>query len=69
MLVGSVARGTDRADSDGDFLCEWAPGTTLLDMAGLEVELEDLLGCRVQLISARMLEPPYTSMLGDAMPL
>ena len=68
-LVGSVARGTDRPDSDCDFLCSFAPGTTLLDIAGLETALEDMLGCTVQISSEQMLEEPYTSMLDDAIPL
>ena len=68
-MVGSVARGTDRPDSDCDFLCDFAPGTTLLDIAGLETALEDMLGCTVQLISEQTLEEPYTSMLDDAIPL
>lgn len=65
-LVGSAARGVDDPDSDVDFVCEWAPGASLFDASGLLVELEDLLGCSVDITSARMLEPPYTSMLDDA---
>ena len=68
-MVGSVARGADRPDSDCDFLYNFAPGTTLLDIAGLETALEDMLGCTVQLISEQTLEEPYTSMLDDAIPL
>ena len=68
-LVDSVSRGTDRPDSDCDFLCRFAPGTTLIDLAGLEIALEEMLGCPVQLSSERMLEEPYTSMLDDAIAL
>ena len=66
-LAGSVARGTDGPDSD--CVCEFAPGTTLLDIAGLELDLIDLLGCEVDVCSARALEPPYDSMLEDAITL
>ena len=66
-LVGSVACGTDRPDSD--FLCNFASGSTLLDIAGLETALEDMLGCTVQISSEQALEEPYTSMLDDAIPL
>ena len=45
-LVGSVARGDDTDASDYDFLTDFLPGATLFDMAGLKVELEDLLGRR-----------------------
>lgn len=68
-LAGSTARGTDGPDSDVDFVCEWASGASLFDASGLLVELEELLGCAVDISSARMLEPPYTSMLEDAIPI
>ena len=68
-LAGSVARGTDHDDSDCDFVCTFAPGTTLLDMAGLQRELEELLGCKVDISSAKALRPPYDSMLEDAISL
>lgn len=68
-LAGSTAHGIDSPDSDVDFVCEWTPGASLFDASGLLVELEELLGCTVDIMSARMLEPPYTSMLDDAIPL
>lgn len=68
-LVGSVARGTDRPDSDCDFLCEFAPGTTPLDVAGFESELKELLGCKVQISTESALASPYDSTLDDAIPL
>ena len=68
-LVGSVARGTDGPDSDCDFVCEFASGTTLVDIAGLELDLIDLLGCEVDVCSVRTLEAPYDSMLEDAITL
>ncbi|WP_423922900.1 nucleotidyltransferase family protein [Candidatus Poriferisodalis sp.] len=68
-LVGSVARGSDGPDSDVDFVCEWAPDASLFDASGLLAELEELLGCSVEISSARMLVPPYTSMLDDAIRL
>ena len=66
-LVGSVARGTDGPDNDCDFLCEWAPGASLLNVAGLE--REELLGCKVEVSSARAVEPPCASMFDDAIAL
>ncbi len=68
-LAGSVARGTDHEDSDCDFVCTFAPGTTLVDVAALKRELKELLGCEVDVSSERALEPPYTSMLRDAISL
>jgi predicted nucleotidyltransferase len=43
-VFGSVARGEDRPDSDLDILVDALPGTTLLDLGGLQHELEHLFG-------------------------
>ncbi|MGH9063027.1 MAG: nucleotidyltransferase family protein [Acidimicrobiales bacterium] len=47
-VYGSVARGEAREGSDIDLLVDMEPGRSLLDLAGLHLELEDLLGCRVE---------------------
>ncbi|HEY0069718.1 MAG TPA: nucleotidyltransferase domain-containing protein [Chloroflexia bacterium] len=46
-LFGSVARGDAGSDSDVDILVEMEPGRSLLDLSGLLLDLEDLLGCSV----------------------
>ena len=46
-VFGSVARGEDHEGSDLDLLVDGLPETTLLDLGGLQVALEDLLGVRV----------------------
>jgi predicted nucleotidyltransferase len=38
-LIGSVARGEARPDSDLDLLAKWQEGTSLLDQAALKLEL------------------------------
>jgi len=48
-VFGSVARGEERADSDLDLLVEMEPGRSLLDMGRLLMDLQDLLGCKVQI--------------------
>jgi|APFre7841882724_1041349.scaffolds.fasta_scaffold04878_4 predicted nucleotidyltransferase len=47
-LFGSQLKGTAGPDSDIDLLVEFEPGsgTTLLDMAQIEIELAELLGGR-----------------------
>ena len=65
-LVGSVARGEDRADSDYDFLATFAEGASLSDHAGLELALEDLLGAHVDVISRGGLKPKHAGILADA---
>lgn len=68
-LVGSVARGEDTADSDCDFLCEFEPGATLLDVAGLEGDLAEIVGRGVDVVSRRSPRAPIDSMLRDAIAL
>lgn len=48
---GSVLHGTDRDGSDLDLLVDALPGATLFDLGALQVELEDLLGVPVDLLT------------------
>jgi len=50
-IFGSVARGEAGKDSDIDLLVELEQGRSLLDQAGLMVELEDLLGRKVDVVT------------------
>jgi predicted nucleotidyltransferase len=56
-LFGSSARGEDREDSDIDILVEFEAGKSLLDLAGLKIELEEVLGRRVDLLTFNSLHP------------
>ena len=56
-LIGSVARGEARPDSDVDLLVTWNEGTSLLDQAALMLELENLLGRKVDLASDGWVKP------------
>lgn len=49
-VFGSVARGEADEQSDIDFLVEMEPKRSLLDLAGLLVDLEELLGCKVDVV-------------------
>ncbi|MCY3019602.1 MAG: nucleotidyltransferase family protein [Planctomycetota bacterium] len=49
-VFGSAARGEERPDSDVDFLVEMEPGRSLFDMGGLLLDLQDLLGRKVDLV-------------------
>lgn len=49
-IFGSVARGDDHPGSDVDLLVDFAPGTSIIDIIGIQHELEDLLGVPVDLI-------------------
>ncbi|MCL2000731.1 MAG: nucleotidyltransferase family protein [Planctomycetes bacterium] len=50
-VFGSVLHGTDRDDSDIDFLVDAPAGTSLLALCGLENDLEDLLGVPVHVLT------------------
>jgi predicted nucleotidyltransferase len=50
-IFGSVARGEAGDQSDIDLLVEFEPGRSLLDQAGLVVDLEELLGRKVDVVT------------------
>jgi predicted nucleotidyltransferase len=56
-LFGSVARDEARPDSDVDVLVEFDGPTTFDAHMGLLVFLEDLLGCRVDVVTLKGLKP------------
>jgi len=56
-VFGSVLHGDDRPDSDIDLLVEVESGRSLLDVIGLEQELEEFLGRRVQVLTVGGLSP------------
>ena len=60
-VFGSVARGDEVEHSDIDFLVTLEPGRTLLDLARLEVRLEQLLGRRVDVVTIEGLREPMRS--------
>lgn len=55
-VFGSLARGEADEASDVDLLVELDPGRSLLDLGGLQFELEALLGCRVDVVTERGLK-------------
>ena len=48
-VYGSVVRGAARFDSDIDLLVDLEDGRSLLDLAALHLELEELLGFPVEI--------------------
>ena len=55
-VFGSAARGDADALSDLDFLVELEAGRSLLDLGGLQFELESLLGRPVDVVTERGLK-------------
>lgn len=56
-LIGSVARGEARPDSDIDLLVTWTDGSSLLDHSALMLELESMLGRKVDIASDGWVKP------------
>jgi predicted nucleotidyltransferase len=56
-IFGSLARGEGGKESDVDILVEFEPGKSLLDLAGLKIELEETLGRRVDVLTYNSLHP------------
>ncbi len=69
-VFGSVLHGTDQDGSDLDLLVDALPGATLFDLGGLQVELEDLLGVPVDLLTPGDLPPKFRDrVLAEAHPV
>lgn len=68
-LVGSVARGDDTDHSDYDFLVDFEDDADLFDIAGLQVDLEDLLGRTVDVVDSSTVRDSHLTMFEDAIPL
>jgi uncharacterized protein len=54
-LFGSASHGDDTKSSDIDFLVEYEEGRSLLDHVALKQNLEELLGHKVDLVTAKAL--------------
>lgn len=69
-VFGSVARGEAGPGSDVDLLVTLEPGRTLFDLGGLIADLEDLLGRRVDAVTAEWLRSGVSERaLAEAKPL
>lgn len=69
-VFGSVLRGVDEDGRDLDLIVEPLPDATLFDLGGLQVELEDLLGVHVDLLTPGDLPPHYRKqVLKEARPI
>jgi uncharacterized protein len=69
-VFGSVVRGDTRPGSDVDFVVEMEPGRTLLDLSGLVLDLEGLLGTQVDVVTEAGLRSRIRErVLAEAVPL
>lgn len=56
-VFGSRARGEAGESSDLDLLVDFEPGRDLLDLVALKQDLEQLLGCHVDIVEEEGLSP------------
>ncbi|MEQ1530780.1 MAG: nucleotidyltransferase family protein [Methylococcales bacterium] len=69
-VFGSALHGEDKEGSDLDLLVDTLPGTTLFDLGGLQIELEELLGVPVDLLTPDDLSPKFRfQVLAEACPI
>jgi predicted nucleotidyltransferase len=69
-IFGSVARGEAGPESDIDLLIDVGSQTSSWFPAGLIIDLENLLGRRVEVVTERALDPQIREhVLGEAVPL
>jgi len=69
-VFGSIARGEATETSDIDLLVDMEPGRSLLDVGGLLMDLRDLLGCKVDIVTTKGLKKSIKeAVLKEAIPL
>lgn len=56
-LFGSYVRGEQKKSSDIDILIEPTKDMSLLDISGLKIELEEVLGKKVDIVSYKYIHP------------
>lgn len=56
-IFGSTARGDETPQSDVDFLVDFERGRGVLQLMALEMELEQLLGAKVEVLTVGGLSP------------
>ena len=69
-VFGSVLHGQDTENSDLDILIDPTSETTLMDVAAIQVELQRLLGVKVDVLTPRALPDDFRGrVLAEAVPV
>ena len=69
-VFGSVLHGQDSHNSDLDILIDPTADTTLMDVAAIQVELQRLLGVKVDVLTPRALPDSFRNkVLAEAVPV
>jgi len=56
-VFGSYVRGEERPGSDIDIIVEFSERKSLLDIVGIEQELSEMLGIKVDLLTEKSISP------------
>ncbi len=69
-IFGSVARGDQSEGSDLDLIVRFDPDRSLFDHGGLLMDLEELLGVKVDIVSEGGMRPRFRNyVMEEAIPL
>jgi predicted nucleotidyltransferase len=69
-VFGSVVHGDDHDGSDLDILIDPTPNTTLMDVAAIQVDLENILGVSVDVLTPNALPTKFRQLvLDEAIPV
>jgi uncharacterized protein len=68
-VFGSVARGDHGDQSDVDFLVDFEPSRSLIDVAGLILDLQEILGVPVDVVEASTIQLRDEDILADTVDL
>jgi uncharacterized protein len=69
-LFGSTVRGESGPASDFDFLVDMEPGRSYLDIVAFWQDLEELLGCKADVVTEEGLSPYLRdTIMAEAVPL
>jgi predicted nucleotidyltransferase len=69
-IFGSVVRGEAKQDSDLDILVDLEPDRSLLDHAGLIIDLQETMNCKVDVVTEKGLRPRIRDViLKEAIPI
>ncbi|MDO8261646.1 MAG: nucleotidyltransferase family protein [Gallionella sp.] len=69
-VFGSVLHGEDQDESDLDLLVDPLPGATLFDLGAIQIELEEMLGVSVDVLTPGDLPARFREMvIREAIPV
>ena len=70
LVFGSVLQGDDLEESDLDLLVDTLPGATLFDLGAIQIELEEMLGVSVDVLTPDDLPAKFREqVLREAVPV